>query len=51
MSLNSGNDAIAQLLSGFVYIFHPAAPGSSPKHTIYAFINLYLNYVLWKIGK
>ena len=26
------------LLSGFVCAFHPAAPGSTPKHTIYAFI-------------
>ena len=24
-------------LSGFVCAYHPAAPGSSPKHTIYAF--------------
>ena len=24
-------------LSGFICTFHPAAPGSSPKHTIYAF--------------
>ena len=24
-------------LSGFVCTFHPAAPGLSPKHTIYAF--------------
>ena len=27
-----------QLLSGLVCAFHPAAPGSTPKHTIYAFI-------------
>ena len=24
-------------LSGFVFVFHLAAPGSNPKHTIYAF--------------
>ena len=27
-------------LSGFACAFHPAAPGSSPKDTIYAWINL-----------
>ena len=27
--------------SGFVCACHPAAPGPSPKHTIYAFTNLY----------
>ena len=27
-------------LSGFICDFHPAALGSSPKHTIYAFTNL-----------
>ena len=26
-----------------VHVFHPAASGSNPKHTIYAFINLNLN--------
>ena len=26
------------VLSGFVCAYNPAAPGSSPKHTIYAFI-------------
>ena len=31
---------------GFVCAFHPAAPGSSPKHTIYAFFNLYLSFEL-----
>ena len=30
-------------LSGFVCAFHPATPGSNPKHTIYAFFNLNLN--------
>ena len=30
--------------------FHSAAPGSSPKHTIYAFINL-LKCVMWKMTK
>ena len=29
---------VSSLLSGFVYAHHPAAPGLSPKHTIYAFI-------------
>ena len=28
----------AAMLSGFVCTFHPAAPGLTPKHTIYAFI-------------
>ena len=28
-------------LSGFVCAYHPAAVGSNPKHTIYAFFNLY----------
>ena len=28
----------ARYLSGFVCTYHPAAPGSSPKHAIYAFI-------------
>ena len=32
----------APLLSGFVWSFHSAALGSSPKHTIYVFTNLYL---------
>ena len=26
---------------GFVCTYHPAAQGSNPKHTIYAFFNLY----------
>ena len=30
-------------LSGFICAYHPAAPGSNPKHTIYAFFNLYRN--------
>ena len=30
-------------LSGFVCTFDPAALGSNPKHTIYAFINSNLN--------
>ena len=29
------------LFSGFVCAFHPAVPGSNPKHTIYAFSILY----------
>ena len=35
-------------LSGFVCAFRPAAPCSSPKHTIYAFIINLLNCVVWK---
>ena len=35
-------------LSGFVCAFHPAAPSLSPKHTIYAFINLYRGYFMCK---
>ena len=35
-------------LSGFVCAFHPTALGSSPKHTIYAFINLLINCVMWR---
>ena len=31
--------------------FHPATPGSSPKHTIYDLINLYLNFFMWKRRK
>ena len=30
-------------IRGFVCAYHPAAPGSNPKHTIYAFFNLYWN--------
>ena len=30
-------------LRGFVCAYHPAAPGLDPKHTIYAFFNLYWN--------
>ena len=37
-------------LGGFVCAFHPAAPGSSPKQTIYTFINL-LNSVRRKNKK
>ena len=37
-------------LNGFVCPFHPTAPGSSPKHTIYAFIYL-LYCVTWKRQK
>ena len=29
---------VPPLLSGFVYAYHPATQGSSPKHTINAFI-------------
>ena len=36
-------------LSGIVCAFHPAAPGSRPKHTIYAFINL--NFWIASCGK
>ena len=28
------------MLSEYICTYHPAAPGSSPKHTFYAFINL-----------
>ena len=28
-----------QLLCGFICVYHPVAPGSNPKHTIYAFFN------------
>ena len=31
---------VSPQLHGFVCAIHPATPGSSPKHTIYAFINL-----------
>ena len=31
---------VPQQLCGFICAFHPAAPGSNPKHTNYAFINL-----------
>ena len=34
-------------LSGFVCAFHPAAPGSSPKHSIFTLISL-LNCIIWK---
>ena len=36
---NSGGNIIKRHIGGrFVCAFHPAAPGLSPKHTIYAFI-------------
>ena len=38
-------------LSEFVCAFHPATPGSNPKHTIYAFINLNLNCIMLKRGR
>ena len=41
----------ATLLSGFVCALHLATPGSSSKHTINAFINFYLNCVMWKRRK
>ena len=28
------------VLRGFICAYHPAAPGSNPKHTIYTFFNL-----------
>ena len=28
------------MLSEYICTYHPAAPGSSPKHTFYAFNNL-----------
>ena len=42
MDLKHHNDWVPPQLSGFVCTFYPAAPGSSPKDPIYAFINLYL---------
>ena len=36
---------------GFISALHPATPGSSCKHTIYALINLYLNCVIAKRTK
>ena len=41
-------DGVPPKLSGFVRAFHPAAPGSNSKHTIYAFINLNLSYNILK---
>ena len=35
-----------QQLSGLICAFHPAAPGSSPKHTIYAFYSQILYYIV-----
>ena len=35
------SNGVPPWLSGFICAFHPATPGSSTKHTIYAFINLY----------
>ena len=31
------------LLRGFICAYHPAAPGSNPKHTIYAFFQFVLD--------
>ena len=31
------------VLSGFVCAFHPAAPGSIPKHTIYAYVYMLIS--------
>ena len=41
------------VLSGFVCAYNPAAPGSSPKHTIYAFIiySICAIFVMWKERK
>ena len=41
--LDVGGAAIAQWI---VCAYHPAAPGSSPKHTIYAFKKNYLDVTL-----
>ena len=38
-------------LRGFICAYHPAAPGSNPKHTIYAFFNLYYWNCIKKITK
>ena len=35
------SNGVPPWLSGFICAFHPATPGSSTKHTIYAFINVY----------
>ena len=35
--ISPANDWVTPQLSGFVCTYHPAAPGLSPKHTIYAF--------------
>ena len=35
-----GKDRWPPQLRGFVCAYHPTAPGSNPKHTIYAFFNL-----------
>ena len=39
--------------SGFVCAFHPAAPGLSPKHTIYAFIiySIFAIFFVWEERK
>ena len=34
-------------LNGFVYAYHPATPGSNPKHTIYVFIIFVVKFVLY----
>ena len=39
------------LLSGFVCAYHPATPGSSPKHTIYAFYSQILYLIVIVLRK
>ena len=36
------------MLCGFVYTYHPAAAGSNPKHTIYAFSIYIIDIVMTK---
>ena len=36
------------VLSGFVCAFHPAAPGSIPKHTIYAYVYMLISELCGK---
>ena len=41
------------LLNGFIYAYHPATPGSNPKHTICTFnyIQIGAIFVMWKERK
>ena len=39
--LTNMEGGVLPLLSGFICAFDPVAPGFTPKHTIYTFINLY----------
>ena len=44
------NNRGAAIASGFVCNFHPAAMGSSPKHTIYAF-SIYICHLNWNVKR